>query len=123
MIYKNQDHPDVRAVLPRRSTLATDRGVLIVAHATHKLKAFFFILIQVRAAPLSPCVPLPTQLMEAGMVTGLDASPVQTVTSHSTCHVLHVHVLVLRAWAWVIYPTCCMVSASLAMISDASWLI
>ena len=48
VIYKDQDHPDVRAVLPRRSTLATDRGVLIVAHATHKLKAFFFILIQVR---------------------------------------------------------------------------
>lgn len=53
VIYKNQDHPDVRAVLPRRSNLATDRGVLIIAHATHKLKTFFFILIQVSAAELS----------------------------------------------------------------------
>ena len=46
-IYKNMDHPDVRAVLPRRTSLASDRGVLIVAHATHKLKAMFFVLIQV----------------------------------------------------------------------------
>ena len=46
-IYKNMDHEDVRAVLPRRTSLASDRGVLIVAHATHKLKAMFFVLIQV----------------------------------------------------------------------------
>ena len=46
-IYKNMDHPDVRAVLPRRTTLASDRGVLCVAHATHKLKAMFFVLVQV----------------------------------------------------------------------------
>ena len=42
------DHPDVRAVLPRRTTLASDRGVLCVAHATHKLKAMFFVLVQAR---------------------------------------------------------------------------
>lgn len=47
-IYKNMDHADVRAVLPRRTTLASDRGVLCVAHATHKLKAMFFVLVQVR---------------------------------------------------------------------------
>lgn len=47
IIYKNQDHPDVRAVIPRRTTLPVDRGVLIVAHATHRQKAMFFVLVQV----------------------------------------------------------------------------
>ena len=44
-----QDHPDVRAVIPRRSALPVDRGVLIVAHATHKQKALFFFLVQARS--------------------------------------------------------------------------
>jgi hypothetical protein len=43
-----QDHPDVRAVIPRRSALPVDRGVLIVAHVTHKQKALFFFLVQAR---------------------------------------------------------------------------
>ncbi|KAK9814939.1 hypothetical protein WJX73_002520 [Symbiochloris irregularis] len=46
VIYKNQDHPDVRAVLPRRSSLANDRGVLIIATATHRTKSEFFIFVQ-----------------------------------------------------------------------------
>ena len=57
VIYKKEGHPDVRAVLPRRSDLAGDRGVLIVAHATHKLKSGFFFLLQVRA--LSVCFASP----------------------------------------------------------------
>ncbi len=48
IIYKNQDHEDVRAVIPRRSDLLADRGVLIVCYATHKKKAYSFFLVQVR---------------------------------------------------------------------------
>jgi splicing factor 3B subunit 3 len=47
IIYKNQDHEDVRAVIPRRSDLLADRGVLIVCYATHKKKAYSFFLVQV----------------------------------------------------------------------------
>ena len=47
VIYKHQDHPDVRAVLPRRTDLAPDRGVLIVCSATHRPKRGpFFVLLQ-----------------------------------------------------------------------------
>ena len=49
IIYKNQDHADVRAVIPRRSDLLADRGVLIVCYATHKKKAYSFFLVQVSA--------------------------------------------------------------------------
>jgi hypothetical protein len=49
-----QDHPDVRAVIPRRSALPVDRGVLIVAHATHKQKALFFFLVQARPRTRTP---------------------------------------------------------------------
>ena len=49
-----QDHPDVRAVIPRRSALPVDRGVLIVAHATHKQKALFFFLVQARPRTRDP---------------------------------------------------------------------
>ena len=41
--------PQVRAVIPRRSTLAGDRGVLIVNYAMHKQKTLFFFLLQARA--------------------------------------------------------------------------
>ena len=47
IIYKNQDHADVRTVIPRRTALLPERGVLIVAHATHRQKALFFVLVQV----------------------------------------------------------------------------
>ncbi|KAG9446439.1 hypothetical protein H6P81_012567 [Aristolochia fimbriata] len=46
VIYKNQGHPDVRAVIPRRADLPAERGVLIVSAATHKQKAMFFFLLQ-----------------------------------------------------------------------------
>jgi len=42
-----QDHAEVRAVIPRRSSLLGDRGVLIVSYAMHKQKTLFFFLIQV----------------------------------------------------------------------------
>lgn len=44
---QSQDHDEVRAVIPRRSDLPGDRGVLIVCHATHKKKAYSFFLVQV----------------------------------------------------------------------------
>ena len=37
----------MRAVIPRRSSLLGDRGVLIVSYAMHKQKTLFFFLIQV----------------------------------------------------------------------------
>jgi splicing factor 3B subunit 3 len=46
VIYKNQGHPDVRAVIPRRADLPAERGVLIVSTATHRQKAMFFFLLQ-----------------------------------------------------------------------------
>lgn len=46
VIYKNQGHPDVRAVIPRRADLPAERGVLIVSTATHKQKTMFFFLLQ-----------------------------------------------------------------------------
>ena len=36
----------MRAVIPRRAQLAGDRGVLIVASATHRTKAQFFFMAQ-----------------------------------------------------------------------------
>ncbi len=42
----------VRAVIPRRSSLPGDRGVLIVCDATHKTRKGFFFLLQ--ASTLSP---------------------------------------------------------------------
>lgn len=46
VIYKNQGHPDVRAVIPRREDLPAERGVLIVSAAMHKQKSMFFFLLQ-----------------------------------------------------------------------------
>ncbi|KAM7270665.1 hypothetical protein ACFE04_029879 [Oxalis oulophora] len=46
VIYKNQGHPDIRAVIPRRADLPAERGVLIVSAAMHKQKTLFFFLLQ-----------------------------------------------------------------------------
>ncbi|KAK1361155.1 hypothetical protein POM88_045629 [Heracleum sosnowskyi] len=48
VIYKNQGHPDVRAVIPRRADLSAERGVLIVSAAMHKQKSMFFFLLQTK---------------------------------------------------------------------------
>ena len=45
----------IRAVIPRRSTLAGDRGVLIVNYAMHKQKTLFFFLLQVRTPHQQSC--------------------------------------------------------------------
>ena len=38
LVYKKQGHPDVVCAIPRRLEMAQEKGLLIVAHATHKLK-------------------------------------------------------------------------------------
>ena len=47
----------MRAVIPRRSTLAGDRGVLIVNYAMHKQKTLFFFLLQVCTPALAVLLP------------------------------------------------------------------
>ncbi|KAF6255086.1 CPSF A subunit region-domain-containing protein [Scenedesmus sp. NREL 46B-D3] len=46
LLYRNQGHEEVRTVLPRREDLSGDRGVLVVAYASHKKKAYSFFLLQ-----------------------------------------------------------------------------
>jgi len=46
VIYRHQNHEEVRAVIPRRNSLAADRGVLIVSSASHRSKNSFFFLAQ-----------------------------------------------------------------------------
>ena len=54
VIFKNENHGDIRAVIPRRSSLSEERGVLIVSYATHKQKSLIFFFVQVRPAHLVP---------------------------------------------------------------------
>jgi splicing factor 3B subunit 3 len=44
--YRNQGHDEVRAPIPRREDMTGDRGLLIIASATHRQKNFFFFLVQ-----------------------------------------------------------------------------
>ena len=46
IIYKNRDHADVRAVIPRRKDLPPERGCLITAASLHRQKGLFFFLVQ-----------------------------------------------------------------------------
>ncbi|PIA25532.1 hypothetical protein AQUCO_11100007v1 [Aquilegia coerulea] len=55
VIYKNQGHPDVRAVIPRRADLPAERGVLIVSAATHRHRATFFFLLQTEYGDVFKC--------------------------------------------------------------------
>ena len=50
LIYRDVDHPEVRAVIPRRSKLSPDRGVLITASTTFKQKGVIYIFVQVGVA-------------------------------------------------------------------------
>ena len=54
IIFKNENHEDIRAVIPRRSSLSEERGVLIVSYATHKQKSLIFFFVQVQAPHLAP---------------------------------------------------------------------
>ncbi|CAD7967800.1 unnamed protein product [Amoebophrya sp. A120] len=46
LCYKKQGHPDVMCAIPRRLEMAQDKGLMIVSCAMHKLREFFFFLIQ-----------------------------------------------------------------------------
>ena len=46
ILYRHEEHPEVRAALPRRPDLPAERGVLLVASATHRQKSMFFFLVQ-----------------------------------------------------------------------------
>lgn len=44
--YKHQDHPEVRAPLPRRKTTPPGRGLLVTSGTLHQQPGLFFHLIQ-----------------------------------------------------------------------------
>lgn len=44
--YKHQDHPEVRAPLPRRETMPPSRGLLVTSGTLHQQPGLFFHLIQ-----------------------------------------------------------------------------
>lgn len=44
--YKHQDHPEVRAPLPRRKTMPPGRGLLVTSGTLHQQPGLFFHLIQ-----------------------------------------------------------------------------
>ena len=46
ILYRHEGHAEVRAALPRRPDLPAERGVLLVASATHRQKNMFFFLVQ-----------------------------------------------------------------------------
>ncbi|GAB4816845.1 hypothetical protein N2152v2_003891 [Parachlorella kessleri] len=46
VIYAAPDHPELRAVIPRRTSLPAERGVLLTCAASHKQKNMFFVLVQ-----------------------------------------------------------------------------
>ncbi|PSC75527.1 splicing factor 3B subunit 3-like [Micractinium conductrix] len=46
LIYRAPDHPEVKALIPRRTTLSAERGVLIIAATQFKQKSGFYIFVQ-----------------------------------------------------------------------------
>ncbi|KAF8817749.1 putative splicing factor 3b, subunit 3 [Cardiosporidium cionae] len=46
MVYKRLEHEDVYCSFPRRLEMGQDKGILIVSWAVHKMKDFFFVLLQ-----------------------------------------------------------------------------
>lgn len=50
VIYRAVEGRELRAVIPRRSSLPGEKSVLIVSAATHKQKNLFFVLLQVGRA-------------------------------------------------------------------------
>eukprot|EP00741_Cyanophora_paradoxa_P006525 tig00001024_g6316.t1 len=46
IVYKNQNHPDIKCYFPRREGQSEERGTLIVCSSTHKQKDLFFFLCQ-----------------------------------------------------------------------------
>ncbi|PFH38689.1 putative splicing factor 3b, subunit 3 [Besnoitia besnoiti] len=46
LLYKKPDHEEISCAIPRRLETGSDRGLVVVAFAVHRMKDFFFILIQ-----------------------------------------------------------------------------
>lgn len=46
LCYKKQGHPDVVCAMPRRLEMAQEKGLLTVCSAMHRLRDFFFFLVQ-----------------------------------------------------------------------------
>lgn len=46
VVYKRPDHPDVACAIPRRLEMAQDAKMVVTCFAIHKLRNFFFFLIQ-----------------------------------------------------------------------------
>ncbi len=46
ILFKNPNHADVRAAIPRRKNVSSEQDVLIVSCATHRQKDMFFFLVQ-----------------------------------------------------------------------------
>ncbi|XP_055389002.1 splicing factor 3B subunit 3-like [Condylostylus longicornis] len=46
VVYKRPDHPDVACAIPRRLEMAQDAKMVVSCFAMHKLRNFFFFLIQ-----------------------------------------------------------------------------
>ncbi|OEH79966.1 splicing factor 3b subunit 3 [Cyclospora cayetanensis] len=46
ILYKKIDHEEVACAIPRRLEMGSDRGLVVVSFAVHKMKGFFFVLLQ-----------------------------------------------------------------------------
>jgi splicing factor 3B subunit 3 len=46
ILYRRAGHPEVVCAIPRRLEMAQEKGLMVVCAATHKLKDFFFFLVQ-----------------------------------------------------------------------------
>lgn len=46
LLYKKLDHEEISCAIPRRLETGSERGLVIVSFAVHRMKDFFFILIQ-----------------------------------------------------------------------------
>lgn len=67
--YKHQDHPEVRAPLPRRREMPPERGLLITSGILHQQPGLFFHLLQSELGDLykvGACFPL---VLEWGLIS------------------------------------------------------
>eukprot|EP00920_Eleutheroschizon_duboscqi_P012529 GHVT01029802.1.p1 GENE.GHVT01029802.1~~GHVT01029802.1.p1 ORF type:complete len:731 (+),score=211.20 GHVT01029802.1:281-2194(+) len=46
VVYKKKDHEDIYCALPRRLEMGQEKGLGLVAYAVHRMREFFFILVQ-----------------------------------------------------------------------------
>ena len=46
LLYRKIDHEEVACAIPRRLEMGSDRGLVVVSFAVHKMKGFFFVLLQ-----------------------------------------------------------------------------